>query len=198
MTETNTALSACTECGMPCAPAEYHPYAACLMFKGCHNSETVRSNLSAPIAPEGREALTWYEGEPPKPWRDEWFIAQLTKGGGKVVLRALPKEFSYDYRTADETYYMADRIKRWMQFPDSEYVTAPAPQAAAPAPAGMVLVPKRLTRAMQEVLGDEWDWPDLLAAAEVITEEEEQQLNELGPLAARAPSAAAGGQGEAI
>ena len=34
---------------MPCEPAEYHPYAACLMFKGCHNSATVRANL-APLA----------------------------------------------------------------------------------------------------------------------------------------------------
>lgn len=40
---------ACSECGMPCDPAEYHPYAACLMFKGCHNSATVRANL-APLA----------------------------------------------------------------------------------------------------------------------------------------------------
>ena len=40
---------ACGECGMPCEPAEYHPYAACLMFKGCHNSATVRANL-APLA----------------------------------------------------------------------------------------------------------------------------------------------------
>jgi len=39
------ALLPCQECGMECTPNEYHPYAACLMFKGCHNSETVRANL---------------------------------------------------------------------------------------------------------------------------------------------------------
>ena len=38
-------LNPCTECGMPCSVGEYHPYAACLMFKACHNSETVRANL---------------------------------------------------------------------------------------------------------------------------------------------------------
>lgn len=38
-------LLPCAECGMPCSPKEYHPYAACLMFKACHNSETVRANL---------------------------------------------------------------------------------------------------------------------------------------------------------
>lgn len=37
----------CGTCGMPCTPGEYHPYAACLMFKACHNSGTVRANLEA-------------------------------------------------------------------------------------------------------------------------------------------------------
>lgn len=37
----------CGTCGMPCTPGEYHPYAACLMFKACHNSEVVRANLEA-------------------------------------------------------------------------------------------------------------------------------------------------------
>jgi hypothetical protein len=37
----------CAECGMPCTPTEYHPFAACLMFKACHNSETVKANLGA-------------------------------------------------------------------------------------------------------------------------------------------------------
>ena len=40
-------MPACGDCGMPCKPGEYHPYAACLMFKACHNSETVRANLEA-------------------------------------------------------------------------------------------------------------------------------------------------------
>lgn len=26
---------------------EYHPYAACLMYKGCYDSDTVRANLKA-------------------------------------------------------------------------------------------------------------------------------------------------------
>ena len=37
----------CIECGMMCEAVEYHPYAACLMFKQCLNSETVRANLQA-------------------------------------------------------------------------------------------------------------------------------------------------------
>lgn len=44
-------MTPCSDCGMPCAPNEYHPYAACLMFKACHNSETVKANLQAIQAP---------------------------------------------------------------------------------------------------------------------------------------------------
>ena len=35
----------CAECGMQVEPGEYHPYAACLMFKACQNADTVRGNL---------------------------------------------------------------------------------------------------------------------------------------------------------
>jgi hypothetical protein len=38
----------CTQCGMPCEAGEYHPYAACLMFTACHDSEMVRANLAQP------------------------------------------------------------------------------------------------------------------------------------------------------
>lgn len=48
----------CAECGMACPPNEYHPYAACLMFKGCHDSETVRSNLYALSAQPAKPAIT--------------------------------------------------------------------------------------------------------------------------------------------
>jgi len=44
---TDEAMTPCGDCGMPCAPNEYHPYAACLMFKACRNSEVVRANLDA-------------------------------------------------------------------------------------------------------------------------------------------------------
>lgn len=66
----------CTECGMVCAPREYHPYAACLMFKACHDGDAVRANLQAvwddaramgvPNPPDG-VVLPWWEvlGVPP-------------------------------------------------------------------------------------------------------------------------------------
>ena len=73
--------------------------------------------------------VVWRDGPPPHPWDQEWFIG-LLDNDGRVVLKALPEERSYDFRTADETYYSASRIKMWAQFPDSEYVSAPAPQLA--------------------------------------------------------------------
>jgi hypothetical protein len=49
-------ITICQECGMPCTATEFHPFAACLMFKGCHDSDKVRANLaaltSAPAVPE--------------------------------------------------------------------------------------------------------------------------------------------------
>ncbi len=47
MTPESPKLEACRECGMPCFALEYHPYAACLMFKACHDSGTVRANLAS-------------------------------------------------------------------------------------------------------------------------------------------------------
>lgn len=73
--------------------------------------------------------LQWRSGYPPKPWSEEWFIAETTYGD-RVVLKALPDEWTYDFKTADETYIKRDKIQRWMQFPDSQFI-APA---AAPAP----------------------------------------------------------------
>ena len=37
----------CQECGMSVFETEYHPYAACLMFKACRSSRTVTANLRA-------------------------------------------------------------------------------------------------------------------------------------------------------
>lgn len=71
--------------------------------------------------------LEWREGPPPKPWSEEWFIA-LTTYGDRVVLRSLPEEYTYDFTTADSTYLRADKIAKWMQFPDSHYI---APDARA-------------------------------------------------------------------
>ena len=66
--------------------------------------------------------LEWTNGTPPKMYGKEWFIA-LTTYGDRVCLTALPEEYSCDYKTADDTYIKADRIVKWMQFPDSNYIT---------------------------------------------------------------------------
>lgn len=37
----------CCDCGMMVEIDDYHPYAACLMFKGCRNGDIVNANLDA-------------------------------------------------------------------------------------------------------------------------------------------------------
>ena len=74
----------------------------------------------------------WNDGVPDKTYGSEWFIAKLTEGGRKVVLRALYDEHSYDYTTADETYVMASRVAKWMQFPDSNFIPYVAPSNPTP------------------------------------------------------------------
>jgi hypothetical protein len=94
--------------------------------RGFVEADTIGKAIAAlpasdPLADPRVQALVeWMEGEPPKPWREEWFIAK-TIHGEKVVLRALPEDWSYDYTTADHTYMIAANIVCWMQFPDSEY-----------------------------------------------------------------------------
>ena len=44
---TEAGWTVCVECGMLCEAVEYHPFAACLMFKQCRDSATVRANLLA-------------------------------------------------------------------------------------------------------------------------------------------------------
>lgn len=40
-------LPACAECGMIVQLGEYHPFAACLMYKGCKDENTVRENIKS-------------------------------------------------------------------------------------------------------------------------------------------------------
>ncbi len=65
--------------------------------------------------------LEWRKGFPPHPWDKEWFIA-VTTYGDRVVLKALPEEYTYDFKTADDTYIKREKIAKWMQFPDSNYI----------------------------------------------------------------------------
>ena len=79
------------------------------------------------IAVMHASTIQWFDGAPPKPYSEEWFLA-VTTFGDRVVLRALPDEYTYDFKTADETYIKRDKIARWAQFPDSSYVPYDADQ----------------------------------------------------------------------
>jgi hypothetical protein len=43
-------LTACASCGMVGPPGEYHPFAACELFKVHRDSRTVRANIYAVVA----------------------------------------------------------------------------------------------------------------------------------------------------
>lgn len=83
----------------------------------------LKENTTYEPVDAGELTLEWRDGFPSNPWDKEWFIA-VTIYGDRVVLKALPEEYSYDFKTADETYIKKENIQKWMQFPDSEY-TAP-------------------------------------------------------------------------
>lgn len=77
---------------------------------------------------------TWFDGYPPFPQDQEWFIA-ITTYGDRVVLRALDKDYSScQYTTADHTYIKKESIAHWMQFPDCEYLPPKTPQPASAHP----------------------------------------------------------------
>jgi len=69
---------------------------------------------------------------------------------------------------------------------------ATRPEVAAPLPTdGYALVPLRMTRAMEDVIGEEgWEWADLLAAAEAVTEAQydEASAAPLAPAPAGVPT----------
>lgn len=79
------------------------------------------ANVYEPVIGAQQEQPTcWREGVPGHVHASEWFIAETTDGE-RVVLIARSENDVFDFRTADHTYYMKSKVKRWMQFPDSEF-----------------------------------------------------------------------------
>lgn len=93
--------------------------------------EQLRRELGKPILEVVKQPMVWIEGQPPHPWDDEWFLAELINGE-RVVLKALPNGGPFEYTTSDHTFYLGKLIKRWMQLPDSEYVPAIGPTNRVP------------------------------------------------------------------
>lgn len=94
-------------------------------------AERLAAALRSPVATREPAATEWRDGAPAKPWSEEWFLAQTTFGD-VVVLRALPEEYTYDFKTADDTYIKRDRIKRWAHLASiSEYAAPVASEADA-------------------------------------------------------------------
>lgn len=68
-----------------------------------------------------QKKFQWNEGLPPRYVANEWFFAKL-KNETVAALKALPENYSYDFKTADETYFAKDWIVGWMQTPDTDYL----------------------------------------------------------------------------
>ncbi len=89
------AQPACAECGMIVQLGEYHPFAACLMYKGCKDSTTVRENIKA-ITSQWREL-----GQRQKEHKaiqliqdDAWAITHQSLGQYRKALAKTIKETS--------------------------------------------------------------------------------------------------------
>ena len=99
--------------------------------------EYYTGRLSAILATASEQAPVsdeygWVDGPPHRilsKEEGEWFIAETTYGD-RVVLKGLPEEYTYDFTTADGTYWKREFIKRWRQFPDSEYKPLGEPSPA--------------------------------------------------------------------
>lgn len=94
--------------------------------------QQVRALAAENVALVNSSVCTLQEGRPQYGfYASEWFIAKL-KNGEYAALKALPEEYSHDYRTTDGTYYTKDWVVGWMQTPDTEYrpnVKTPATDA---------------------------------------------------------------------
>lgn len=108
-------LTPCGDCGMPGTPNDYHPYAACLMFKACHSSEVVRANLQAvvdhcrpqpPAAPLTVTVTHMRESN-----GNEWWSACLYRDTGKTMAFANGYEF-YQSPIKGRADYEADCMRK--------------------------------------------------------------------------------------
>lgn len=107
----------CDVCGAQCGPSASSTAAR----YNWNTRPALLASLSATAAGDAKDGyFVWHQGSPRSFWGEEWFIAKLDDGD-HVVLRALPEEWTYDFTTADHTYYKAARIKQWMQFDTSQY-----------------------------------------------------------------------------
>ena len=68
----------CAECGMPCDTREFHPFAACLMFKQTKDARLVRSNLEFVLEQGRKQSLEIEQG----------FAVQITRSDGSTFLCA--------------------------------------------------------------------------------------------------------------
>lgn len=146
----------------------------------------VTSNVAQPAA------LVWHEGPPPFPQDQEWFIAE-TAYGDRVVLRSLDEgrnhHGNYAFKTADETYMKAELVKRWMQFPDCEFLPPKKPAAQPEQPEPGVLTDAHIEFALNCNLEDPSDdessgfyagarWAEAFLSTRKLSDEQVERIME--------------------
>lgn len=95
---------------------------------GCDDIDEVIESLKDALAQQEKPEhvmFAWNEGYPKSFYAEEWFIAK-TIYGDKVVLKALPEEYTYDFTTADsgELSYAVNG-NAWFCHEDLEFVAEP-------------------------------------------------------------------------
>jgi len=111
----------------------------------------------------------------PVAWPEHEFIQWGAKKYGPLVQAAINLLAEIDSNHDSKSYPQKYGVPYGAVNTLRDSLTATPP--AAPVQDGMVLVPKRMTKAMQEVADTEgWQWEDLLAAAEAITEDEYNEI----------------------
>jgi len=149
--------------------------------------EIVRTSGEFDDLPPDTEVALYVGAQPRVPMLDavQQFAEPDLRGANPIGLTPPQKELQ---RRQFQHGYPADPVRG----PSAEHDQANDPTAEH-APDGFVLLPLRPTQAMRDVMDIEgWTWEDLLAAAEVITEEQYDDLAEQ-PAASAEPVARARG-----
>lgn len=111
---------------------------------------------AAPVT-QSTEPFTWYDGPPPYPQDQKWFIAETTFGD-RVVLRSFDEGRKrlpdYAFKTADGTYFKECWVRRWMQFDDHDYMPPDASPVAQALPSQPISEPTKDER--DAMIRDSW------------------------------------------
>lgn len=112
----------CADCGMAVSPGEYHPFAACLMFKACHDGDQVRANLDAVRNHSAQQDAEKVDAQPVAwlvsgPYQKQAFIM---KSSAEAWCRGLNKGFEETAYSVSALYSQPDPAMAGDELSDKE------------------------------------------------------------------------------